>query len=156
MSFIGKMGGKFGTLVARGTGLAAVGMVAYDAHLLGKLEGDTVSISNESKRLTSAANNRMYLDTPSLAMGKIKDRIFDFQMSNSILMPFEAAGGYFKGVLSSCFNDMIPLGMGLLAMFGSKFIAKTSALGLAVYGGLKFFTDGFGFGRSDRLKNPYV
>ena len=155
MSIAGKIGSGFGTMVARGTGLATVGMVAYDAHVIGKLDGDTYSLSNESKRLMNAANDRMYLTTPSTTMGKIKDRIFDFQMNNSILMPFEAAAGYFGGVLKSCFNDIIPLGMGILALVGNKVVAKTSALGLILYGGYKFLTDGFGVGRQNRLNNPY-
>ena len=155
MSIAGKIGSGFGTMIARGTGLATVGMVAYDAHVIGKLNGDTYSISNESKRLMNAANDRMYLTTPSTTMGKIKDRIFDFQMNNSILMPFEAAAGYFGGVLKSCFNDIIPLGMGVFALVGNKVLAKTSALGLILYGGYKFLTDGFGVGRQNKFNNPY-
>ena len=155
MSIIGKMGSGFGTVLTRGIGLTTVGMVAYDAHVIGKLDADTLSISNESRRLVNAANDRMYLTSPSTTMGKIKNGIFDFQMNNSFLMPFEAAVGYFKGLCKSCLMDIIPLGMGMLALLGNKAIAKTSALGLALYGGYKFLTDGFGIGRPDKVKKDY-
>ena len=37
----------------------------------------------------------------------------------------------------------------------SKVVAKISALGLLIYGGIRVVHDGFGLGRVDRLKQPY-
>ena len=155
MSVIGKIGSGIGTLAARGVGLGAVGMVAYDAHVLGKLDADTFSQSREADRLVAGAHNRMLLDTPSTVAGKIKDKIFNFQLGTNIFMPFEAVIGYFKGVANSCVDNCITLGAGLLALLGGKKLSRLSALGLFVYGGYKFFTDGLGFGRPNRINPPF-
>ena len=155
MSITGKIGNSIGTIFARGTGLATVGMVAYDAHVMGKLEADTFSQSNESARLVDGAKNRMYMDTPSTVVGKIKDKIFDLQLRTSILMPFEAVLGYFKGVGNTCIEGIVPLGLGLGALLGGKKVSGMSALGIFMYAGYKFITEGFGFTRPDRLNSSF-
>ena len=156
MSVISRIGSNIGTLAARATGLVSLGMVAYDAHVLGKLGADTYSQSNEADRLAAAANNISYLEAPSAVMGKVKKKIFNFQVENNIFMPFEAVWGYFKSFGYSCLNSIIPLGLGITALFGAgKKVPCLSALGLILYGGFKVIKDGFGLGRPDRINPSY-
>ena len=155
MSVISSIGKGIGNIAARATGVAALGVTAYDAHVLGKLQADVYSQSNEADRLTAAAYNNNYLDTPSAVMGKVKKGIFKFQVDNSIFMPFDAVIGYVKGFASSCVNSVIPGLLGLGALFGGKVSSKFSALGLLVYGGYKIFQEGFGIGRPNRMNPPY-
>lgn len=156
MSLISRIGSNIGTLAARATGLAALGMVAYDAHVVGKLGADTYSQSNEADRLASAANNVSKLDSPSAVMGKVKKKIFNFQVENNIFMPFEAAIGYCKSFGYSCFQSIIPLGLGITALFGAgKKVPGFSALGLLLYGGFKFIREGLGLGRPNRINPDY-
>ena len=156
MSFISGLGRNIGTFAARATGLAALGITCYDAHVVGKLQADTFSQSSEADRLTSAAYNSVYLEQPSATMGKIKKKIFEFQVDNNLFMPFEAAIGYFKGFGSYCVDNFVPTILGFGALFGSgKKVPKLSALGLILYGGYKIFQEGFGLGRPNRLNPPY-
>lgn len=154
MSVISSIGKGIGNVAARATGVAALGVTAYDAHVLGKLQADVYAQSNEADRLTSAAYNNNYLDTPSVVMSKVKKGIFKFQVDNSIFMPFDAVIGYFKGFCSSCVNSIIPGLLGLGALLGGKKTSKFSALGLVFYGGYKLFQEGFGIGRPNRLNRP--
>lgn len=156
MSIISGIGKNIGTLAARTTGLAALGITCYDAHVLGKLEADTYSQSHEANRLTTAAYNSAFLDQPSVTMSKIKKGILNFQIDNNLFMPFEAAIGYFKGFGAYCVNNFIPATLGLCALFGGgKKLPKLSALGLVIYGGYKIIQEGFGLGRPHRLNPPY-
>jgi len=153
---ISRIGSNIGTLAARATGLAAVGMVGYDAHVIGKLTSDTYSQSREANRLSYAANNDAYLDSPSAVMGKVKKKIFNFQLENNIFMPIEAAIGYFKGFGGMCLENGLPLGLGVLATLAKgKIIPRLSALGLLMIGGYKVLHDGFGVGRPERLNSAF-
>ena len=122
---------------------------------MGKLEADTYSQSNESARLTAAADNLNYMESPSVVLGKVKKKIFNFQVDNSFLMPFEAVYGYMRGFASSCVDKAIPLTMGLFALIGGKVTSKLSAFGLMLYAGYKVLHEGFGIGKVNRLEQPY-
>ena len=152
---ISRIGSNIAGLAARTTGLAAIGMTCYDAHVMGKLEADTYSQSNESARLTAAADNLNYMESPSVVLGKVKKKIFNFQVDNSFLMPFEAVYGYMRGFASSCVDKAIPLTMGLFALIGGKITSKLSAFGLMLYAGYKVLHEGFGIGKVNRLEQPY-
>ena len=154
--FLARVGSSLGTIAARATGIAALGIVGYDAHVIGKLEADTYYQSREASRLSSAAFNCGKLDYPSATMGKVKKKLFNFQLDNKFFKPFETTIGYFKGAGASWLNSFVPAIMGLFALFArNKVVSKLSALGLLIYGGIRVVHDGFGIGRVDKLKRPY-
>lgn len=155
MSFISGIGKNIGTLATRATGLAALGITCYDGHVMGKLEADTYSQSKEADRVTSATYNNIYLNEPSVTMGKIKKKIFNFQVDNNIFMPFDAAIGYFKGFGSHFVDNVITAGLGLTALFGGRKVSCLSALGLILCGVYKFVNEAFGLSRHNRLNSPY-
>lgn len=155
MSIVSSIGKCIGKTAIRATGVAALGAAAYDAHILGKLEADVYSKSNEADRVTSAAYNNAFLDEPSAVMSKVKKRIFKFQIDNNIFTPFERVIGYFKGFFKSCVNSVVPVLLGFGALFGGSKVSKGSALGLLIYGGYKIFQNCFGMSALNRLNPPY-
>lgn len=155
MSFISSVGKSIGTLATRATGLAAVGITCADAHVIGKLEGDTYSQSKEADRLTAAAYNSSYLNEPSITMGKIKKKIAGFQFDNNISMPFDAAIGYFKGFGSHLVDNILTAGLGLTALFGGRKVSALSAFGLIICGIYKVANEAFGLSHHNRLNSPY-
>ena len=155
-SIIARIGSGIGTFAARATGLAALGIVGYDAHVLGKLTADTYAKTKSSDRLSYATYNSAHLDTPSTVMGKIKSRILKFYLDHNILTPFESVTGYFKGAGISCINSVVPGALGIGALLGpGKIVPRLSALGLLVFGAHRVITDGFGIGKQDRLNHHY-
>ncbi len=155
MGIISKIGKNVGNIAIRGTGLAALGITAYDAHVLGKIEADTYSRTNESDRLMSAAYESMYLDQPSAIMGKVKNKIFKFHTDNNVFMPIDAVIGYFRGFGDSCIKGIVPGILGLGALLGGKISSRLSAIGLMLYAGFKVTNSFFGLNHSNELNKTY-
>ena len=155
MSIISKIGKNIGNVAVRGTGLAALGITAYDAHVLGKIEADTYSRTNEGDRLMAAVYDSRYLDQPSAVMGKVKRRIFGFHADNNIFMPIDAVIGYFRGFGDSCIKSFVPGLLGLGALFGGKVSSKMSALGLMLYAGFKVVNSFLGISGFNRLNKSH-
>ncbi len=156
MSVVSKIGSGIATGLTRVTGLAAIGMSCYNAHVIGKLDADTFTQSKEADRVCDAAHNSIYLEQPNTTMSKMKNEIFKFQLENNFFMPINSVRGYLSGFFSNLANNIVPFGLGLAALVAKgKFIPRTSALGLAIYGGYKLLREGFGIGRPDRLNPPY-
>lgn len=156
MSGISSIGSKVVNIAARGTGVAALGLTLYDSHVLGKLEADSFSQSKEADRVTDAAQNMMYQETPSAVTSAIKKKVFAFQLENNIFQAFNQVAGYAKGFASMLVSNCVPAILGTLALFGKgKTIPRASALGLVVYGGYQILKEGFGIGKINRLNPPY-
>ncbi len=156
MSVVSKIGSGVVTGLTRVTGLAAIGMSCYNAHVIGKLEADTFSQSREADRVCDAAYNSVYLEKPNTTMSKMKDSIFKFQLENNFFMPINSVRGYLGGFFSNIVNNIVPFSLGVVALVAKgKFIPRTSALGLALYGGYQILKEGFGIGHANRLNPPY-
>ncbi|MBQ1611976.1 MAG: hypothetical protein II085_00725 [Alphaproteobacteria bacterium] len=154
--FLSRVVSGIGTLAARTTGLAALGIVGYDAHVNGKLRAETYSQGRAADRLSGAIYNNSMMDRPSAVMNRVKDKIFKFYLDHNIVKPFDAAAGYFRGAAASWMTSIVPAVMGFGALLApGKIIPRISAIGLIVYGGLRVFTEGFGIGRLNRLNRPY-
>lgn len=142
--------------LVKGTGAAAIGLSAYDAHVYGKHQAKQNTQQCEADRVTDSFQNTMYQESPSAVMSGVKKKIFNFQMENNFMQPVDATIGYLKGFASMAFTNIIPLIMGGLALFGrGKAIPRTSALGLVLYGGYNVLREGFGLGRPNRLNPPF-
>lgn len=150
---------NYGKYLAKTAGAATVGMVAYDAHVIGKLKADTYSQTAEANRTASAANNTLYLTEPSTIQTKIKKKIFNIELENNFLNFFNSAAGYFSGVGDMLVAGVVPLGLGLTALLASAKkhgkICKGAGIGLLAYGGIKFVRDIIGIGRPDPLNSRF-
>ncbi len=150
---------NYGKYLAKAAGAAAVGMVAYDAHVIGKLRADTYSQSKEADRTASLATNTLYLTEPSTIQTKVKKKIFNLELENNFFNFFNSAIGYFSGLGEMLISGVVPLGLGITALLASPKnhgkICKGAGIGLLAYGGIKLVRDILGFGRPDPLNSRF-
>ena len=137
----------------KGLGAVALGMVAYDSHVIGKLQADTYSSSKDADAMAKRATNTLFLSSPSLIDSKIKDAALRVETENNTRHFFNAGIGYFKGFLSTMVSEVVPLGLGLGALLLPKGWRGASAIGLGIYGVTKFFKDFLGWGNSSDLNS---
>ncbi len=155
MSIIRTAKTNFTKYLPKVVGAAALGVVAYDAHIIGKLQADMYAKSKDANALASTYNNTQYLSSPSMTTSKLKDEVNKFEMENNSRHFVNSAVGYFKGFGSMLINSVVPLGLGLGALFAKGKWAKGSAIGLGIYGGFKFFKDILGFGHYNDLNRKF-
>ncbi len=141
--------------LVKGTGIAALGVVAYDAHVVGKMKSDVYAKSKDADACLETFSNTQYLSSPSITTANLKDRVNKFEMDNNTRHFFNSAIGYFKGFGLMLVDSVVPLALGIGAVFTKGIPAKASAIGLGIYGGLKLFKDVLGFGHYNDLNKKY-
>ena len=146
---------NFTKYLAKGAGAAALGVVAYDSHIIGKIQSDVYAKSRDADACGGRFSNTQYLSTPSNTTSKLKRGVFNFEVENNTRHFINSAIGYFKGFGSMLVNSVVPLGLGLGALFGKGKWAKGSAIGLGIYAGVKFFKDVLGFGHYNDLNRKF-
>lgn len=150
---------NYGKYLAKAAGAAAVGMVAYDAHILGKLRADTYSQSKESDRTATWANNTLYLTEPSTIQTKVKKKIFNLELEDNFFNFFNSAIGYFSGLGEMLVSGVVPLGLGITALLASPKnhgkLCKGAGIGLLAYGGFKLVRDILGIGNPNPLNSRF-
>lgn len=155
MSIIRTAKTNFVKYLPKAVGLGALGVVAYDSHIIGKLQADMYSKSKDADACAETFNNTQYLSTPSMTTSKLKDGVHRFEMESNSRHFVNSAIGYFKGFGSMLVSSVVPLGLGLGALFGKGNWAKGSAIGLGIYAGFKFFKDVLGFGHYNDLNRKF-
>lgn len=154
---IGKVFSK-GNIVkylTRGAGITALGVVAYDSHVLGRIQADSYSKRKDADACMDTYSNTEYLSSPSITTSNMKKQVHKWEMDGNIRHFFNSAIGYFRGFGQMCINSVVPLGLGIGACFGKGWWGKGSAIGLGLYAGLKFFKDVLGFGHYNDLNRKY-
>lgn len=155
MSIIRTAKTNFIKYLPKAIGLGALGVVAYDSHIIGKLQADVYSKSKDADACAETFNNTQYLSNPSMTTLKLKNGVHRFEMENNSRHFVNSAIGYFKGFGSMLIHSVVPLGLGLGALFGKGNWAKGSAIGLGIYAGFKFFKDVLGFGHYNDLNRKF-
>ena len=133
---------KASKLVVRGVGLAALGLVGYDAHYIGKIQADTYASERDANSGLYYLNNTLYSTNMSKVEEGIKMGSYSMELDQGWKRFFNEGIGYVKGFTSMLVNHVVPLGLGIGALCGSKF----SAIGLGIVGAYKFVKNFFGFG----------
>lgn len=146
---------NFSKYLVKGAGVATLGVVAYDAHVLGKLQSDVYSKSKDADACMDAFSNTQYLSSPSITTANLKNTVFDFEVKNNFRHFVNSAIGYFKGFGTMLIDSVIPLGLGAGALFGKGLVGKGSAIGLGIYAGITFVKDVLGFGHYNDLNRKY-
>lgn len=146
---------NFTKYLAKGAGLAALGVVAYDSHIWGRMQADVYAKSRDADACLEAFNNTQYLTEPSATTYGLKKGWYHFETDSNARHFVNSAIGYFKGFGSMLVSSVIPLGLGLGAVFGKGKVSKGSAIGLGVYGIIKFFKDVMGFGHYNDLNKKF-
>ena len=140
------------SLLTKGLGLAALGMVAHDSHYVGKLQSDLYASEKDAASTAYYFNNSRYVSDMRKSTEAIKNLSYTMELDQTYKRFFNEGIGYIKGFGSMLVNNVVPLGLGLGAVFGGKVAGKASAIGLAVYGAYKFIKNFFGFGTPPGLK----
>ena len=100
-------------------------------------------------------NNSLTLDKPSMTKNNLQNKVLRFELSENIRGFVNSFTGYFKGLGSSLVADVVPLGLGLTALFAKNSkLAKLSAVGLAIAGAFSFVKDGLGIGKANHATLP--
>ncbi len=141
--------------IYKGAGVAALGIIGYDAHVLGKLQSDVYSKTGDADACMAAFNNSQYLTSPSITMSNLKKGVFNWEVDSNIRHFVNSGIGYFKGFGSMLVDSVIPLGLGLGALLGKGKWSKFSAIGLGAFGVVKIFKDVLGFGHYNDLNKKY-
>lgn len=153
--FLSKIKSNYVSYLAKGTGIAALGLVARDAHVIGKLQADTYAQSRDANAVQRTFNNTLYLSNPSMTQDAMKKTVFRWETENNFRNFFNSGIGYFKGVGSMLVNNVIPFSLGLGALLGKGNWGKGSALGLGAYALISFFKDGLGLGQNNPLNRKF-
>lgn len=155
INLLSKIKSNYISYLAKGTGIAALGLIARDAHVIGKIQADTFSQSCDADAVEKRFNNTLFLSNPSVTTQKMKKTVFRWEVENNFRNFFNSGIGYFKGLGSMLVNDVVPLTLGLGALFGKGKWSKGSALGLGAYALISFFKDGLGMGHNDLLNKKF-
>lgn len=147
---------NYGKYIARCVGTAAVGLVGYDAHIMGRIQADMYSKQRDADATARAYGNTMFMDEPSVIKSTMKDKIFKLETDTNIRTFINSAVGYVKGFTSMLVSGVVPFGLGIGAMFAkNKTFAKTCGWTLAAYGVMSVFKDGLGLGHHNDLNKKF-
>lgn len=133
-------------IISRGIGLAALGMVAYDAHYLGKVKSDLYASEKDASSTGYYLNNSMYSDSMSKVQERVRTLSFTTELDQIWKRFLNEPIGYIKGFTSMLVNHAIPFALGVGALLAPKTISKVCAGGLGVYGAYQFLKNFFGWG----------
>ena len=147
---------NYGKYIAKAVGVGALGMIGYDAHILGLLQSDMYSKTKDAEACIERATNTMYLSQPSAINADLKKSVFRYEEEQNWRSFMNSTIGYVKGVGTSMISNVVPLGLGLLTVISSKnSIAKAGGCLLGAYGGFALLKDVLGFGQPKDLNRRF-
>lgn len=154
---IGKVFSKSNVVkyIVKGSGLAALGVVGYDAHIIGKMQADSYAKRKDADACMKTQNNTQLLSSPSMTTAGMKDKVNHWELDGNFRHFVNSTVGYFKGFGKMLINGVVPFGLGLGALFGKGLVGKGSAIGLGIYAGIKFFKDVLGYGHYNDLNRKF-
>ncbi len=154
MSFLSKIGANAPKLIAKGIGLGTLGIIGYDAHVVGKLQSEVTAKSKDANASADFFNNTMYLDTPSTSKSKLAKFVFNMELEQNWRSFFNSSIGYSKGFGSMLVSNAIPFALSSIALLSKSTVGSwIGAAGSLIYGGYVFTKDVLGVGRHNDL-NP--
>ena len=142
---------NIGRLISGAIGAIGLGVVAYDAHNVGKIQSDLYASEHDAKASLYYLNNDMYVTNMSRTQEKVRDWAFRTELGEGIRRFINVPIGYVKGFFTMLISHVVPLALSLGALFGKGGAAKGSAIGLAVYAGYKTIRNIFGLGTPGSL-----
>ena len=146
---------NIGNIVAKGVGIASLYIVGRDAHYWGKIKGEERKKTKNAEAAAYYLDNAMTLSKPSKFHSNIKNGVFRWELSENIRGSINGTRGYLGGLFSSLVSNVIPFGLGVVALLAKNAkVAKGSAIALGVVGLYTFIKQGFGLGNSHDLNLP--
>lgn len=142
-----------GKFLTKGVGVAALGLVGYDAHYAGKIQADLYSSERDAAATKYYLNNSMYLNNLSKVEEGIRDTAYTMELDNSWRRFVNSGIGYIKGFASMLVDHVVPFGLGLATLLTKGKISKICAGGLGVYAGYELLKNIFGLGVPKGMKD---
>lgn len=133
--------------LTKSVGVATLGLVAYDAHVAGKIEAPKYEKNHKAESLEEHYFNDMKLDSPSIVKSAVKKEIFKHHVDENLSGFFTSGIGYFNGAFSMLARDFIPLGLAAGTIATKGIFSKFCGAGLLAYGGIFLLQEVFGIGK---------
>lgn len=147
---------NYGKYLAKTVAVGTLGLVGYDAHVLGLMEADSYSKARDAKHLVKASTNTLFLDSPSAVTADMKNEIFRIEAEQNTRTFFNKGIGYIKGFFYSLIRNVVPFAIGTATLLISdKKFCKIGGWSLVGYGLFKVVKDGFGKGSQRDLIHRY-
>lgn len=122
-----------GKYLKKGMGLAALGLVGYESHYIGKIQADRYATERDALATSRYLNNTMYNNDLSPVRQGIKQTAYEWELDQGWRRFFNLGIGYIKGFGSMLVNNVIPLGLGLATLLTKGKASTISAIALGVY-----------------------
>lgn len=118
-------------IATKAVGVAGVGVALYNAHHWAKLKSYDKKNSGYADGGLAHFTNTQYLNNQNHLTSKIKQKIFNWKISENISGAWNATTGYVGGFISNLARNIIPIGasVGAICLSGKKGIASACALG---------------------------
>ena len=85
MSVISTIKSNYVKYLAKAAGATALGLIAYDSHVIGKLQSDVYAQSRDANVCMDLYETSQRLDSPSMVQAKVKDKIFKYSLGSEDL-----------------------------------------------------------------------
>jgi len=143
-------------ILTKTVGVIGLSLVAYDAHVAGKIESHAAPKNHKSEVLAEHYMDELKLDSPSVVKQHVKKGLFKYFLDENISEFFTGVGGYISGFSSMLVSNVIPFGLAVGTLMGKKdghFLrsqgfSKFCGAGLLAYGGIFLAQELFGIGKS--------
>ena len=139
-------------IVTGAIGLVGLGIIAYDAHNVGKIQADLYASERDAKATLYYLNNDMYLTSMSRSQEKVKDFAYKSELGQGWRRFINTPIGYICGFCSMLVSHVVPLGLSLGALFSKGITSKVCAGGAVLYGAYELLKNIFGMGTPGSLR----
>jgi hypothetical protein len=146
--------GGAGHVTAKLAGIAGLGLVAYDAHYIGKVRADRYACEKDIAATDHYVNNAMYTTNLSKSQDGLRTAALHMQLDQGIRRFFNLGIGYLKGFSSMLVEHIVPLGFSAGALLAKGKTQKVCAGGLGLYSAYVIVKNFFGFGNPGRPLKP--
>lgn len=141
----------------KAAGVAGAGILLYDAHKEGVRISDIQARKANSDAALDWFDNTRNLHQPSTVNMKLKDKLFNWELTNNIRAFFNSGIGYVKGFAGMMLTDVVPWALTAAALVTKGpsathkgTAAKASGIGLGLYALYAFAKNVCGLGVSQR------
>lgn len=138
-------------IIIKAIGIAGLGSVLYDSHILGKQECKMTQNVLKTNSIEKTYIDTLSLDTPSKTKDIMKKRFLNYKLNENFTTFFTGAAGYVKGFTKMLVNNVIPFGLALGTVATKGFASKSCGIGLAGYGVVYLLHDVMGIFKPKKL-----
>lgn len=145
---LGNIGSKALKYGIKGAGIAGIGICLYDAHKNGVRKSRIEVTRGNTNGAMYWLENSRNLQTPSTFNSKMKDKLFNTEITHNMRAFLNAGWGYVKGFTGMLVEDFIPIGLSIAAIAtkGGGLASKISGGALGAYAAFGFVKNVLGIG----------